>query len=577
MTANTKSKILRLKKPAALLLAVCFVLVSVLSLAVSAESLMGRNGRRIPDVQSERSEDYRKWAQADSRWGHLPMGTSGKTVARIGCLVTSVTKVLIQAGFKDSNTFNVGTYVVWLNSHGGLGSTGNFIWVPATQIADGFNYYNADYTEGSSSSSSMQNRILNYLRSGYHIVLNVKNGGHWVAVDRVKSLANNKVYIMDSLNNPSGNADILLSSRYSWVSRISLFTGTGLNSPNPAPTPTPAPAPTPTPAPDYLEQCESEIVSVQARVTAQTATLYTQPCASGNGSAVAGSASNGSILDLSAQVVNTSGENWYRVDGAGGQQSYVSLQSVEFAGFVNDLEITSQNPPSGSLPAGSGFSLREIVTSSHRLTSLTGRFTDQNGSVVKSVTVNPNTRGSFSVSSSQINTLLRFGELPVGHYNYELIAEVTADSNMTTRTETFRAVFVSPFSIGTGALSTHTVTFVDSVTNSTIGTQTVAHGFYPVMIDPPEHEGCTFSHWQGAGQRIYSDTQITAIYSTGGVLAGDADGNGTVNITDAIVVLRYALGIMNNNGGIVLASADMDGNGTVTVSDAVTVLRMAMM
>lgn len=559
--ADKRFAMMRIRRPLLLMLAVIFALASVLSLNIMAESSLNKDF-------GEKGEDYRKWAQGDPRWANLTLGTSGKSVGSKGCLVTSVTKLLIQSGFKNSSSFNVANYVTWLNSHGGISSSGNLIWVVSSQIVDGFDYYDADYVGGSSSSSFVQNKILNYIRAGFNIVLEVKNGGHWIAVDNAKSLSMNAVYIMDSLNNVSGNADVTLTSRYPYVSRISLFTGHALNAP--------APSPDPTPAPEYADQCQTEPTSVQARVTAQSATLYTQPCTSGNGSTAAGTVANGSILDLSAQVVNTSGENWYRVERENGQQSYISLQSVEFAGFVNDLRIVSNNPPSGSLPQGNGYSLSEIITSGHRLTSLTGRFTDQNGSVIKSVTLNPNTRGSFNVSSSQINSQLKFGELSVGHYNYELIAEVTADSNMTGESETFRAVFVSPFSIGTSALAAHTVSFVDSITGDTIGTQTVAHGFYPVMIDAPVHEGYSFSHWVGAGQRVYADAVITAVYTSGNTFIGDADGNGSLTVTDALMVLRYAVGIIGVNSGINISAADMNGDGLVNLIDAVALLRMAI-
>ncbi len=563
MYSEIKRRTRRLKRPMLLMLAVCFALVSILSMVINAEG-------KIIERFEERSEDYRKWAQGDLRWANLTLGTSGKTVGSKGCLVTSVTKLLIQSGFKNSSSFNVGTYVTWLNANGGISSYGNLIWVASAQIVNGFDFYGMDFDCGSSSSSFVQNKILNYIRAGYQIVLEVKNGGHWIAVDNAKSLSMNKVYIMDSLNNVSGNADVTLTSRYSSVSRICLYTGHAATAPDPTQ------PPAPTPAPEYIDQCDYELASVQARVTAQSATLYSQPCASGNGSQAAGTVSNGSILDFSAQIVNPSGEKWYQVANGSSQHSYINLQSVEFAGFVNDLRIVPFEPPTGTLSQGNGYSLRDAIISSHRLTSVTGRFTDQNGSVIKSVTLNPNTRGLFNISSSQINSQLKFGELPVGHYNYEIIAEVTADSNMTGQTQTFRAVFVSPFSIGTSALSTHTVSFVDGFTGETIATQTVANGFYPVMIDAPEHEGSVFSHWNGAGERIYSDTRITAIYVSGSCPMGDADGSGSVTVSDALVVLRCAIGVIDEQE-LVFYAADMNGDGRLSVSDAVTVLRLAMM
>ena len=50
---------------------------------------------------------------------------------------------------------------------------------------------------------------------------------------------------------------------------------------------------------------------------------------------------------------------------------------------------------------------------------------------------------------------------------------------------------------------------------------------------------------------------------------GDADGSGTVEIADAIAVLRYTAGMRES----VAAGADLDGNGTVNIADAVLLLR----
>ena len=58
------------------------------------------------------------------------------------------------------------------------------------------------------------------------------------------------------------------------------------------------------------------------------------------------------------------------------------------------------------------------------------------------------------------------------------------------------------------------------------------------------------------------------------LLPGDADGNGVVDVTDALMVLRYAMGIIGTLPR--MDNADMDGSGTVNVTDAVMILRLAM-
>ncbi|MBR5947705.1 MAG: dockerin type I repeat-containing protein [Clostridia bacterium] len=61
--------------------------------------------------------------------------------------------------------------------------------------------------------------------------------------------------------------------------------------------------------------------------------------------------------------------------------------------------------------------------------------------------------------------------------------------------------------------------------------------------------------------------------STG--IPGDTDGNGVVNMVDAVMALRHAMNLTTLNAQQ-LARADIDGNGTVNMIDAVTILRRSM-
>lgn len=57
------------------------------------------------------------------------------------------------------------------------------------------------------------------------------------------------------------------------------------------------------------------------------------------------------------------------------------------------------------------------------------------------------------------------------------------------------------------------------------------------------------------------------------VTPGDVDGNGDVTIADAVVVLRSAMGIIDE---INIEAADMNDDGEIQISDAIIVLRKAM-
>lgn len=170
------------------------------------------------------SEDYRTWAQADSRWGSIRMGNSGGTIAQYGCTVSSVTKLIIQCGLRDSGTFTIATLANWLNSNNGYTADGGLYWDKPSSCVTGFKNHGDIVAYGSYDSAGNNDQIIGWIRSGYHMTINVNNGGHWVAVDEARSLSTGQVYIMDSLSGKQ-NADITLVSRYSTFNMIHAYTG----------------------------------------------------------------------------------------------------------------------------------------------------------------------------------------------------------------------------------------------------------------------------------------------------------------------------------------------------------------
>ena len=57
------------------------------------------------------------------------------------------------------------------------------------------------------------------------------------------------------------------------------------------------------------------------------------------------------------------------------------------------------------------------------------------------------------------------------------------------------------------------------------------------------------------------------------ITPGDVDNDGNVSISDAVTVMRMAMGLVSGGN---TDAADVNGNGSVDMSDAVTVMRMAM-
>lgn len=180
----------------------------------------------VPQKQVHAAEDYRGWSQADSRWASLRLGSSSYTVKSSGCLVTSVTKLLIQSGLKDADDFNVGTMTKWMSNHGGFTSGGLFCWDKVTSYESKFKYYGNLLSYSSYSASSYNSKLLKWIKDGYHMVIAVKYGGHWVAVDEAKSIETGQIYIMDSASSAeSSNKDIKLSSKYGTFNRVVAFKG----------------------------------------------------------------------------------------------------------------------------------------------------------------------------------------------------------------------------------------------------------------------------------------------------------------------------------------------------------------
>ena len=94
-----------------------------------------------------------------------------------------------------------------------------------------------------------------------------------------------------------------------------------------------------------------------------------------------------------------------------------------------------------------------------------------------------------------------------------------------------------------------------------------------------------FAGWLAAnGTLLLSDAQCviaepgsyTALFSSGPItLAGDADGNGKVEIADAVLTARHALGLELLDGNA-LSAADVNGDGEIRIDDAVLICRIAL-
>ena len=154
---------------------------------------------------------FANWKQYDAAWGSVSMGNSGKNIQQIGCLVTSVSMLIAKSGVSTNiNDFNPGTFVEFLNSHGGFSSGGNFVWAAATQAAPSFKYQGKVNLSGLSKEQKFSKIREIVQQPGNYAVVEVKGntGQHWVAID---SIDGDTIHMMDP-----GSTSTDLWGQYNW-------------------------------------------------------------------------------------------------------------------------------------------------------------------------------------------------------------------------------------------------------------------------------------------------------------------------------------------------------------------------
>lgn len=149
--------------------------------------------------------DWVNWKQYGSPWSNIVIGKSWdetnkrwieKTIANIGCAMTSTAIQIMRSGAQVPDGFDPGVFAKMMKENGGFDQGGNIQWSVVTKIFPDFQFVDRINTKDI-------NQIANLVNQGYYVILNVKSGRHWVAVDRIEG---NKIYMFDpgSPNNEVG-------------------------------------------------------------------------------------------------------------------------------------------------------------------------------------------------------------------------------------------------------------------------------------------------------------------------------------------------------------------------------------
>ena len=164
-------------------------------------------------VCTQTTGEYASWKQYEGEWVDVPMGNSGKTIKQIGCLATSIAIQIARSGVSTNveGTFNPGTFVQYLNNHGGFADGGNFVWASAESVAPEFKHAGDQGVSGWGRQDKL-NKIKEITsEDGVYAVAEVKGntGQHWVAIDKVEG---DTIKMMDP-----GSSSTDMWAEYNWA------------------------------------------------------------------------------------------------------------------------------------------------------------------------------------------------------------------------------------------------------------------------------------------------------------------------------------------------------------------------
>lgn len=163
----------------------------------------------LPDVGS-----YKSWKQYDPRWANIKF-PNGETIRQVGCLVTSISILIVGSGLRNEASFDPGTFVEALKNNNGF-SGASLYWSAVERVVPEFKVYSY-WTSLSGTKKEKTATIAKHLDAGRKVVIRAVSNQHWVAADRVEG---DKVYICD----PGRNVTELYSYYdVSDITRIAVF------------------------------------------------------------------------------------------------------------------------------------------------------------------------------------------------------------------------------------------------------------------------------------------------------------------------------------------------------------------
>lgn len=325
------------------------------------------------------SQAYRTWSQSDSEWGSIHLGSSQYTMKSSGCLVTAIAMLICHTGSADASSFTPKTLVTYLNNNGGFTSGGALYWAKVNGAADGFSLYESKVSLANMTKAQKISTMAQYVKDGYGVIISVRNGGHWVALDRIEG---NTVYMLDP---GDSSTDLFGTYSESAIDRLAIYKGKksgGSVSGN---------------VTDDSNNSNNSSSSdkVIATGTVNCSSLYVRSGA-GTGNSIITAISKNTKVDILGEAKDSNGTKWYKVkvDGKTGYAcaEYITVKSSSDSNNSSDnttaasgtgkVNCSSLNVRSG---AGTKYDVVTTVSRNQEMT-ITGTAKDGNGDKWYSVT-----------------------------------------------------------------------------------------------------------------------------------------------------------------------------------------------
>lgn len=486
-----------IRKKAAAFFTALAMLFCVLSVNVSADG-----------------DNYKTWLQTDSRWGSIGFGYNDSyTVARVGCALTSVAKVMAYSGAvsRDTSVFNPGVLCTFLKANGGFTSSGDIYWAKPCEYTSNFTL--EKWTNVSGTKDEKISQIKSFLDSGCMVVCSVKYYGHYVAVEKVE---NGKVFIMDPASN--NITDLFYYDEAGVGANVIVYKGPkGVNDGG-----------------NNSGNLGEEYVTGRYRVKSSDG-LNVRSGPSSDYQKVGWLADKAEV-----DVTDIYGE-WGKIE-ADGVSGWICLKYAE---KIEDPFYTLY---------------MELVSPSNKTVYKEGEDFDPSGITVKlhySNGTSETVTSGFDVSgySSTPGTHV----ITVSMWGFYMTFEVTVTSK------------TAVYPVGSYRITSQNGVNVRAVP-STEGEIIGGLGFND-KIRAYEVAGewgkIDFNGKVGYVNLRYAEC-LSALTAR-----GDADGNGIVNVSDALVILQYSVGTLSVND-IDIAGADADLNGVINVVDAIVTLQLSL-